>query len=399
MIAEEGEPGPVAVEGGPIGGGDLGEYVRGEHVEHDVDEVAGARELVDPLRRQLPAGVRCPGATRGGCPIRGRCDRRQQQDRRLKRHQERARQRRSPRNRPGEDRRQGDPAYPEPDLGRSPPCVRRQVESGAVQQPVVGDQQVPLHPEQHAEGTERGHVARKPPPRQDDPERCQSTHDGAQQPEPAWRQVPERHQELGPIGGVYRPRAEDKKLTWTEERGQQQDPQAGRQLLSGQGGGFSMDHAAEQQRGDRPPDQQDEHLQHRRRRQHPVGGCARIFREQPAGAEGYRIAAGGSPLQVEAGCAAVLPVVDIETVGACVELHRAHRRGHAGLGVPFDDDLAVQAQDHAIVGGGVKVDPLRAGGKPNPVPANQVVPRGMTSRVDEREVDRRDSFFDDRCGQ
>ena len=157
-----------------------------------------------------------------------------------------------------------------------------------------------------------------------------------------------------------------------------------------------MDHAAEQQRGDPPPGQQDDHAQHRRRRQHPVSGCSRIVRKQPAGAEGNRIAAGGSPAQVEAGCAAVLPVVDLQPVGAGVELHRAHRRAISG--VPLDHDFAVQTHNHAIVGVSVKVDPLRAGRKPDPVPANQVVPRGP-SLVDEREVDRRDSFFDDRRGQ
>ena len=95
----------------------------------------------------------------------------------------------------------------------------------------------------------------------------------------------------------------------------------------------------------------------------------------------------------------MLPVVDLQSVGARVELHRAHRRGHAGPGAPFDHDLAVQAQDQAIVGGGVKVDPFRARGKPDPVPANQVVRCGVTSLVDERKVDRGDSVLDDRGGQ
>ena len=161
-----------------------------------------------------------------------------------------------------------------------------------------------------------------------------------------------------------------------------------------------MDHPAEQPRGNRPPDQQHEHAQRRLRRQHPVGECARFLREQPTLAEGdRRIAARRSPFQVEAGSAAVLPVVDLQPVGARVELHRAHGRGHADLGVPFDHDLAVQAHYDAVVGGGVKVDPFRAGGIPDPVPAHQVVPRGAILLVDERKVDRGDSFFDDRGGQ
>ncbi|MDE2905102.1 MAG: hypothetical protein OXQ28_03360 [Acidobacteriota bacterium] len=95
----------------------------------------------------------------------------------------------------------------------------------------------------------------------------------------------------------------------------------------------------------------------------------------------------------------MLPVVDLQPVGARVELHRPHRRGHAGSGAPFDYYLAVQTHDHAIVGGGVKVDPFRAWGEPDPVPANQVVPRRAPLLVDERKVDRGGSLLDDRGGQ
>ena len=47
MIPEEGEPGPPAIEGRPVAVQNLGEDVRREHVEHDVDEVAVGGELVD----------------------------------------------------------------------------------------------------------------------------------------------------------------------------------------------------------------------------------------------------------------------------------------------------------------------------------------------------------------
>ena len=42
MIWEEGEPGPVVIEGGTVGVQDIDERVCRERVEHDVDDVARA---------------------------------------------------------------------------------------------------------------------------------------------------------------------------------------------------------------------------------------------------------------------------------------------------------------------------------------------------------------------
>ena len=39
----------------------------------------------------------------------------------------------------------------------------RKVEISTVQQAIIGEQEIPLYPEQHTESKEYGHVAREPP--------------------------------------------------------------------------------------------------------------------------------------------------------------------------------------------------------------------------------------------
>ena len=87
MLPEEGKPGPRAIEGRPVAVPDLGEDVRREHVEHDMDEVAVGGELVDLGRGQAPALRRAAGLRSG----RGRRERRQEEDQGLQPNQERAR--------------------------------------------------------------------------------------------------------------------------------------------------------------------------------------------------------------------------------------------------------------------------------------------------------------------
>ena len=92
MIRVEGETGPGAVEGGPVGVADLGEQVGGERVEDDVDEVVAGGEL-QGLRRDEAPGFR--RLARGRPGLGGR-ERRQRQDRSLQRHQHPARGGREP---------------------------------------------------------------------------------------------------------------------------------------------------------------------------------------------------------------------------------------------------------------------------------------------------------------
>ena len=89
-----------------------------------------------PVVRRVPG--RRPGLHRG--------ERRQQQEGRLQRHQEPAGRGRRAARGAGKDERQGEHANPQAGLERSPPGVRRQVETTAVQYPVLGKEQVALRP-------------------------------------------------------------------------------------------------------------------------------------------------------------------------------------------------------------------------------------------------------------
>ena len=208
MLPEEGEPGPPAIEGRPVAVPDLGEDVRREHVEHDVDEVAVGGELVDRGRGQAPALRRAAGLR----PGRARRERRQEKDRGLQPHQERARRGRGAADGAGEAEGEGEHADPQGGLERDAPGGRRQVESAPVQQAVVGDQQVSLRPEQHAGGAEPGGVAPEPARRQEEPDGHQQAGDEPEQPNPARRQTPERRQELGPVRRMHCPRPEQQDL-------------------------------------------------------------------------------------------------------------------------------------------------------------------------------------------
>ncbi len=392
MLPEEGEPRPSAIEGRPVVVPDLGEDVRREHVEHDVDEIAVGGELVDRGRGQAPALRRAAGLR----PGRGRRERRQEKDRGLQPHQERARRGRGAADGAGEAEGEREHADPQGGLERDAPGGRRQVEAAPVQQAVVRDQQVSLRPEQYAGGAEPGGVAPEPARRQEEPDGHQQAGDEPEQPNPARRQTPERRQELGPVRRMHRPRPEQQDLGGAEEGGERHDPQARAHLPRGQRRCPPPNLAPQPGRRSGGPDEQHRPRQLHRRPAKPVAERAGVGREETAGADGLRLAARRRRLHVEVPRRPALPVVDLQGVRAGLQRHAAHLRVHADGGMALEHDLAVYPHDHAVVGAGAEIDPLRARREPDAAPTDEVVAARPVELFEEGEVDAGGGLLDDR---
>ena len=84
---------------------------------------------------------------------------------------------------------------------------------------------------------------------------------------------------------------------------------------------------------------------------------------------------------------------------SCRELHGPGHRVHAHRWIAFQDSLAVHAEDDAVVGACIKVNAFGSRREPHTVPANPVVPGRPVSLVDERKIDGRDAFINDRFGR
>ena len=84
---------------------------------------------------------------------------------------------------------------------------------------------------------------------------------------------------------------------------------------------------------------------------------------------------------------------------SCRELHGPGHRVHAHRWTAFQDGVAVHSKDDAVVGSCMKVNAFGSRREPHPFPANPVVPGRPVSLVDERKIDGRDSFVNDRFGR
>ena len=80
------------------------------------------------------------------------------------------------------------------------------------------------------------------------------------------------------------------------------------------------------------------------------------------------------------------------------EFHGSGHRVHAHRWIAFQDGVAVHSEDDADVGSCIKVNTFGARREPHTVPANPVVSGRPVSLVDERKIDGRDVFVDDRFG-
>ena len=358
-----------------------------------MDEVAVGGELVDLGRGQAPALRRAAGLR----PERGRRERRQEKDRGLQPHQERARRGRGAADGAGEAEGEGEHADPQGGLERDAPGGRRQVESAPVQQAVVGDQQVALRPEQHAGGAEPGGVAPEPARRQEEePDGRQQSGDEPEQPNPARRQTPEWRQELGPVRRMHRPRPEQQDLGGPEEGGEGHDPQARAHLPRSQRRCRPPGPAPEPNRGAGGPDEQHRPRQLHRHHAKPVAERAGVDREETARAQGLRLAARRRPFDSQPRRRPALPVVDLQGVRAGLQRHAAHLRAHADRGTVIEHDLAVDPHDHAVVGAGAKIDPLRPRREPDAAPADEVIANRRVGLFQEGEVDASGRLLDDR---
>ena len=81
------------------------------------------------------------------------------------------------------------------------------------------------------------------------------------------------------------------------------------------------------------------------------------------------------------------------------ELHGPGHRVHAHRWIAFQDGVAVHSNDDAVVGSCIEVNAFGSRREPHTVPANPVVPGRPVSLVDERKIDGRDAFVDDRFGR
>ena len=115
-------------------------------------------------------------------------------------------------------------------------------------------------------------------------------------------------------------------------------------------------------------------------------------------AQERRGAAGGRPLHIQAPRAAVLPVVDFQPMRSRRELHGPGHRVHAHCWTAFQDGVAVHSKDDAVVGSCIEVNAFGSRREPHTFPANPVVPGRPVSLVDERKIDGRDAFVNDRFG-
>ena len=157
--------------------------------------------------------------------------------------------------------------------------MRCQVEPAAIQNAVVREQQVSLRPEQHADRTQPRYVTWEPSGRQDEPECRQGADDGHKEPDPAGREFPEPHQELGSVRVVHRPRAEEKNLTGAERCGKQHGAQAAPTLVRPEAHHPAIDGSRYERRKAGCPDQQDEDGKLHRGDAQPVAQRARILWE------------------------------------------------------------------------------------------------------------------------
>ena len=104
-------------------------------------------------------------------------------------------------------------------------------------------------------------------------------------------------------------------------------------------------------------------------------------------------------MQIQAPRAAVLPVVDFQPMRSRRELHGPGHRVHAHRWIAFQDSFAVHSEDDAVVGSCMKVNAFGSWREPHAMPANPVVSGRPVSLVDERKIDGRDMFLDDRFGR
>ena len=81
------------------------------------------------------------------------------------------------------------------------------------------------------------------------------------------------------------------------------------------------------------------------------------------------------------------------------ELHGSGHRVHAQRWTAFQDGVAIHSKDDAVVGSCIEVNAFGSRREPHTVPANPVVPGRPVSLVDERKIDGRDMFLDDRFGR
>ena len=104
-------------------------------------------------------------------------------------------------------------------------------------------------------------------------------------------------------------------------------------------------------------------------------------------------------MHIQAPPAAVLPVLDFQPMRSRPELHGLGHRVHAQRWIAFQDGFAVHSNDDAVVGSCMKVNAFGSRREPHTFPANPVVPGRPVSLVDERKIDGRDMFVDDRFGR
>ena len=89
-------------------------------------------------------------------------------------------------------------------------------------------------------------------------------------------------------------------------------------------------------------------------------------------------------------------MVDLQGVRAGLQRHAAHLRVHADGGMVLEHNLAVYPHDHAVVGAGAEIDPLRARREPDAAPTDEVVADRPVELFEEGEVDAGGGLLDDR---
>ena len=154
--------------------------------------------------------------------------------------------------------------------------------------------------------------------------------------------------------------------------------------------------APEPNRGAGGPDEQHRPRQLHRHHAKPVAERAGVGREETAGAQGFRLAARRRPFDSQPRRRPALPVVDLQGVRAGLQRHAAHPPARADRGTVIEHDLAVDPHDHAVVGAGAKIDPLRPWREPDAAPADEVIVDRTVELSQEGEVDAGGRLLDDR---
>ena len=231
------------------------------------------------------------------------------------------------------------------------------------------------------------------------PECRQHARDRSEQPDPARCESRERHQELGPIGRVHRPRPEDQQLARAQQRGEQHGAQPAPHFTGGERRGRPPDrsphpagHSPKQDRGAGDPDDQRQVPQPRRHRRQQVAVHTRIGREHAGGADRLRITGRQHPAHVQRPGAPALPMVDLEPMRTGLQCDGASPGAHLGR----NHHPAVHPHEHAVVGARPQVDPFRTRGEPHAAPANDVVPVGQVLLAQEVQIQARGPLFDAR---